>query len=166
VLFQHRPSVLRQRPNGRASRTKLATAPRRCCFNTGHPARRSSLLSTGSYRTVGPTDQMPKAADQSVSAAAGRCSVPAYCRHAYGYKVGPALVAANLVVHLMAATVDHYTHPGEVIPSRVGTRLSSAGATQAHVRRPPDLVHTEDDSGGVADVRRCARTAPCIGNKH
>ena len=113
---------------------------------------------------------MPRAADQSVGAAAGRCNVPANCRdvcgYKCGYKVGPALVAANLVVHLMAATVDHYTHPGEVIPSRVGTRLSSAGATQAHVRRPPDLVHTEDDSGGVADVRRCARTAPCIGNKH
>jgi len=43
VLFQHRPSVLRHRPNGRAPRAKLARAPRRCCFNTGHLARRSSL---------------------------------------------------------------------------------------------------------------------------
>ena len=43
-LFQHRPSVLLHRPNGRAARAKLTTAPQWCCFNTGHPPHRSSLL--------------------------------------------------------------------------------------------------------------------------
>jgi len=78
---------------------------------------------------------VPRAADQSVGAAAGRCNVPANCRdvcgYKCGYKVGPALVAATLVAPMKAATGDDYTHPGEGVSSRMDRSFFSINVAQA-----------------------------------